>query len=84
MPASIAKKQLYKFDTQKMFNRATVAGIDAYVLTAYFVDPRTICTAGRDVARLKSEGSGTGLWLQQGSDPIRDSVQAPLYENTVN
>ncbi|CAF3042773.1 unnamed protein product [Rotaria socialis] len=84
LPTSIAKKQFYKFDTQKMFNRATVAGIDAYVLTAYFVDPRNICTAGRDVARLKSEVSGTGLWLQQGSDPIRDSVQAPLYENTVN
>ncbi|CAF3709047.1 unnamed protein product [Rotaria sp. Silwood1] len=84
LPVSMAKTKYYKFDTQKMYNRATVAGIDSYVLTAYFVDPQTICTSGRDEARLKLEGSGTGLWLQNGPDPIRDSVQSPLYENTVN
>ncbi|CAF4304984.1 unnamed protein product [Rotaria sp. Silwood2] len=61
-----------------------IAGTDSYVLTAYFVDPRTICTSGRDEARLKLEGSGTGLWLQNGSDPIRDSVPIPLHENTIN
>ncbi|CAF3808066.1 unnamed protein product [Rotaria sp. Silwood1] len=84
LPVSMAKTKYYKFDTQKMYNRATVAGIDSYVLTAYFVDPQTICTSGRDEARLKLEGSGSGLWLQNGPDPIRDSVQSPLYENTVN
>ncbi|CAF3292316.1 unnamed protein product, partial [Rotaria sp. Silwood2] len=84
LPVSMAKTQYYKFDTQKMYNRATVAGNDSYVLTAYFVDPQTICTSGRDEARLKLEGSGTGLWLQNGPDPIRDSVQSPLYENTIN
>ncbi|UJR07059.1 hypothetical protein I4U23_011347 [Adineta vaga] len=84
LPVSMAKRDLYKFDTVKMFNRDIVAGIDAYVLTAYFVDPRSICGSGRDAALLKIEGMGTGLWLQNGSDPIINSVQAPLYENNVN
>ncbi|CAF3193038.1 unnamed protein product [Rotaria sp. Silwood2] len=66
-----------------MYNRAIVAGTDSYVLTAYFVDPRTICTSSRDEARLKREGSGTGLWLQNGIDSIHDSVLIQLYEDTI-
>lgn len=80
----MAKTTLYKFDSIKMFNRATVADIDSYVLTAYFVAPSTICTSGRDVSRLKVEVSGTGLWLQNGPDPIKDSMQVPSYEETIN
>ncbi|CAF5082430.1 unnamed protein product, partial [Rotaria sp. Silwood1] len=64
-----------------MFTRDTIVGIDIYVLTAYFVDPRTICQSGRDASHLKHEGTGTGLWLQNGSNPIRDSIEMPLYEN---
>lgn len=79
----MARTDYYKFDTQSMFNRDTVAGVDAYVLTAYFVDPSTICKSGRNTARLQREGTGTGVWLQNGTDPIRDSVQVPQYENLV-
>ena len=73
----------YKFSTQKMFNRDTINGIDVYILTAYFVDPSTICRKGRDSAQLLKEGIGTGLWLQNGTNPINDSVQMPLYESAV-
>ena len=66
-----------------MFNRDTIAGIDVYVLTAYFVDPSTICTAGRDASRLKKEGTGTGLWLQNGTDPIQNSFQSPVQESDI-
>jgi hypothetical protein len=73
-------EKYYKFSTQKMYNRDTIAGTDVYVLTAYFVDPKTICQSGRDAARLKKDGTGTGLWLQNGTDPIRDSFPTPLHE----
>jgi len=84
IPAAMITDKYYKFSTQKMFNRDIIADIDVYILTAYFVDPRTICSSGRDATRLKHEGTGTGLWLQNGTDPIRDSVEVPLYETSVN
>ncbi|CAF1175274.1 unnamed protein product [Rotaria sordida] len=74
----------YKFSTQKMFNRDQVLGIDAHLLTAYFVNPLTICSTGRDPSSLKHEGTGTGLWLQNGTDPIRDSIQIPLFESDLS
>jgi len=80
----MARRDLYKFDSVKMFNRDEVAGVNAYILTAYFVDPRTICQSGRDSARLKLDGTGNGLWFQNGSDPIIDSVEVPLHENEIN
>ncbi|RUS88544.1 hypothetical protein EGW08_003720, partial [Elysia chlorotica] len=50
-----------------------------YVLTAYFVDPSTICTSGRTQADFDSDGTGTGLWIQNGSTP--DQVtQVPYYQ----
>lgn len=84
LPVNIANRQFYKFDTQKMFNRETVSGVDSYVLTAYFIDPTTICKSNQGSNRREVKSSGTGLWLQNGPDPILDSVQMPLYENTVN
>jgi len=56
---------------------------DYYTLSAYFVDPSTICTSGRTSDELKTEGTGTGLWLQNGPDPIKDSVLAPYLEDDV-
>jgi len=84
IPTSIVPGKYYNFSAQKMFNRDTIVGTDVYVLTAYFVDPKTICQSGRDASRLKKEGTGTGLWLQNGTDPIHDSFQSPLYEKEIN
>ena len=83
IPTSLITGKYYKFSAVKMFNRDTIAGIDVYVLTAYFVNPRTICQPGRVAQRLTTEGTGTGLWLQNGTDPIRDSFPAPLTEADV-
>jgi len=81
IPASmITTEQYYKFSQQKMFNRDTVVGIDAYILTAYFVDPTTICQSNsRDKGK-----TGTGLWLQNGADPIRDSFHSPLHQTEIS
>lgn len=56
---------------------------DYWTLTAYFVDPSTICTGGRSQEQLKKEGTGTGLWLQTGPDPLKDNFQVPLTEEEV-
>ena len=64
-----------------MYNLDTIAGIDVYVLTAYLVEPSTICAAGRNASLLQKEGTGTGVWLQNGTDPIKDSSRAPMHES---
>jgi len=56
---------------------------DFWTLTAYFVDPKTICATGRSQDQLAKEGTGTGLWLQIGVDPIANSVQVPSNEEDV-
>lgn len=75
-------EKYYNFTAQPMFNRDTIAGVDSYILTAYFVDPSTICQSGRSAASLKTEGTGNGLWLQNGTNPIQDSVSVPMDEDS--
>jgi len=53
---------------------------DYWTLTAYFVNPSTICGAGRSKELLASQGTGTGLWIQWGPDPVKDSIQVPTSE----
>ncbi|KAG8193806.1 hypothetical protein JTE90_029540 [Oedothorax gibbosus] len=53
---------------------------EVYFLTAYFVDPNIICNGGRTKEQYEEQGIGTELHLQNGSDPIRNSVEVPLYE----
>jgi charged multivesicular body protein 7 len=52
---------------------------DYWTITAYFVDPSTICTAGRTSQDLSSQGTGTGLWLQFG-ETAASSVNIPMEE----
>jgi len=53
---------------------------DYWSLATYFVDPSTICGDGRKKEDLVSQGTGTGLWMQYGPDPIKDSVKMPDTE----
>jgi hypothetical protein len=64
-----------------MFNKETINNIDMYILTAYFIDPGLICTIGRTLSRLEHEGTGSGLFLQNGTNPIQDIIEVPLWEN---
>jgi charged multivesicular body protein 7 len=59
----------YKFDEIPMFLRNTIDGKDVYTLTAYFVDPATICTTGRVPTALQTEGTGAVLKFQNGTNP---------------
>jgi hypothetical protein len=56
---------------------------DYWTITAYFVDPSTICTGGRTSDQLKQNGTGTGLWLQWGTNPLKDSILMPTSEEEV-
>jgi hypothetical protein len=82
-----------------MFNKETINDIEMYTLTAYFIDPGSsslfvvsisnasalalICTVGRTLSRLEHEGAGTGLFLQNGTNPINDSIETPLWEENI-
>jgi charged multivesicular body protein 7 len=63
-----------------MYNQDTIAGIDVHILTAYFIDPKTICQSDETTNR-KLGVVGTGLWLQNGTDPIRDSFLLPIDQS---
>jgi charged multivesicular body protein 7 len=57
---------------------------DYWVLTAYFVDPSIICTTGRTAAQYASQGTGQGLWIQNGTTPLTSTIQIPLDQNAVS
>jgi hypothetical protein len=56
---------------------------DYWTLTIYFVDPSTICTTGRTADEYAAQGTGTGFWMQNGTDPDTQSLQAPQNEADV-
>jgi len=78
MQTSIAKSDFTPPAVQT--NRQFLDDGDYWTITAYFVDPNIICGQGRTPEDLKKEGTGTGLWLQNGPDPIKDSVLIPMNE----
>jgi len=78
---SFPKSQYTPFPYQE--NTRFVDDGDYWALTTYFVDPNTICGDGRTHDQLKNDGTGTGLWLQYGSDPIKDSIHIPMLESDV-
>jgi len=71
----------FNYDQSPAFQHDKIFGEEEiYFLTAYFVDPSTICSGGRTREQYLQDGTGTGLYFQNGTNPIRDSVEVPLYE----
>jgi len=54
-----------------------------WTLTAYFIDPSTICGAGRTKEEYEKTGTGTGLWIQMGPNAITDSYKVPENESDI-
>jgi charged multivesicular body protein 7 len=54
---------------------------DSYSMTVYFVNPSIICTTGRTADDFKNDGTGTGLWLQNGPDPLKNTFVVPALES---
>jgi len=73
---------LKKFSTDdwqlgsKWYRLDTLFGEEAYLSTAYFVDPALICT-GRTQDQFDSEGTGNRLLFQNGPS-TSDTIAAPL------
>lgn len=59
-----------------MYQNATVGNKTHFVITAYFVDPETICQEGRTEEDLLIDGTGTGLYFQNGPTPA-DLIRVP-------
>jgi len=56
---------------------------DYWTLAAYFIHPTLICGAGRTKEEFKKTGTGTGLWIQTGPNPITDFYHAPAKESDI-
>ena len=63
----------------KQINQPYVEHGNHYFLTAYFTDPRTICSTGRDQTQWDRDGTGDGLYIQNGTTPIQ-SMKIPATE----
>jgi len=55
-----------RYDLVKLYTNATYNDQEYFVITAYFVNPANICSGGRSDEALTEEGTGSGLWLQNG------------------
>jgi len=67
----------FRYDLVPMFQNETIDGRVYAVLTAYLVPPESICTTGRTEYDLIREGTGTGLWFQNGESP-NAQIDVPL------
>jgi charged multivesicular body protein 7 len=63
-------------------NKNYVADGDYWTLSAYFIDPRLICGAGRSKEEFEKTGTGTGLWIQMGPKAT-DSYHVPAKEDEI-
>nr|XP_042907952.1 uncharacterized protein LOC107440592 isoform X1 [Parasteatoda tepidariorum] len=72
---SFEKSSAYQLQLDKVLGEEEV-----YFLTSYFVDPNIICNEGRTREQYDEQGVGTGLYLQNGSNPIQNTFEVPLYE----
>jgi charged multivesicular body protein 7 len=51
-------------------------------LTVYFVDPKIVCT-GRTPKQFAEEGTGTDLYIQNGSNPKTDYQKIPMTQDEI-
>jgi len=76
---SVPKSQ-WEYPPSTMLGHPIIDDGVNYVLTAYFVDPRIICNGGRTSHDLTTQGTGTGLYIQNGTDPINHLITIPHDE----
>ncbi|XP_063435183.1 uncharacterized protein LOC134716239 isoform X2 [Mytilus trossulus] len=54
-----------------------------YHISAYFVDPAIICFCGRSATLFQQQGVGTDLYIQNGTDPVDDSIKIPRLQSEI-
>jgi charged multivesicular body protein 7 len=60
-----------------VYQSQTFDNEDYFVLTMYFIEPTRICTSGRNETDLENEGTGTHVFIQNGTSPNGPLVQIP-------
>jgi len=73
-------KSILNPSVQMQGHPAIDAGDDLWTFTIYFVDPSIICSPGRTAEQYATQGTGTGFWIQNGTDPVANSMQMPHNE----
>ncbi|CAH1785194.1 unnamed protein product, partial [Owenia fusiformis] len=53
------------------------------VITAYFTNPATICSQGRSSSQFDTEGTGTGMFVQNGPNPLTNFISVPMTETGI-
>ncbi|KAL4223546.1 hypothetical protein ACF0H5_017017 [Mactra antiquata] len=71
-----------RYPPETLVNSPLVLDNGVYYLTAYFVHPGTICT-GRSQDEFEETGTGEGLWIQNGTNPVLDSISIPKQESDI-
>ncbi|CAL1531625.1 unnamed protein product, partial [Lymnaea stagnalis] len=57
---------------------------NSYYITAYFVDPAIICRRGRSDAEFQEQGTGTDLYIQNGTVPENSLLMPRSQSDLVN
>lgn len=65
----LVPESTFRFDQVWSYQNATVNGKEYFVSTVYFIPPELVCTTGRNSSSLVTEGTGLGMWIQQGPTP---------------
>ncbi|XP_052707090.1 uncharacterized protein LOC128182493 [Crassostrea angulata] len=71
------------YPTRNLKPRPFVLEGNLLFVTAYFMEPSKICSSTRTEAQMISEGIGSGLYFQNGPNPLTDAVPVPSDESTI-
>lgn len=77
--AKTENDKYYPFSNSTYYQKGDFFGEEAYFVTAYLVDPNTICNGGRSKAEFDDEGTGNRVAFQTGPTPL-SLVEAPLVQ----
>ncbi|OWF54729.1 uncharacterized protein LOC110441354 [Mizuhopecten yessoensis] len=80
----VPKNDSAGFPPVNQINHPFVLVGNTYFVTAYFTNPATICSIGRTAAQYASHGTGDSLYIQNGTDPVADSLKIPMVETDVS
>ena len=73
-------ESIFFFPVRKSFT----SFIQAYVTTAYFVDPSIICSTGRTQEQFDIDGTGTDILFQNGASFAPENlIRAPQTEDEI-
>lgn len=81
--AAIPNNLVNSYPSSFLKNHPFVMSGSNYHISAYFVDPSTICSTGRSAAQIRQQGVGTDLYIQNGTD-ISHSIKIPHKETGIH